>query len=92
MLPAFYQSCNEMISKWDKLVCKDGSCELDVWPFLVTLRSDVISRTTFGSNFELGKRIFQLQTELAALAPCNFSPEYHKKQRNCNESRKSCKR
>ncbi|KAH7543949.1 hypothetical protein ACOSQ2_031463 [Xanthoceras sorbifolium] len=67
MLPAFYQSCNEMISKWDKLMCKDGSCELDVWPFLVTLTSDVISRTAFGSNFEQGKRIFQLQTELAAL-------------------------
>ncbi|KAL5736672.1 hypothetical protein ACOSQ2_031460 [Xanthoceras sorbifolium] len=71
-----YINCNEMISKWDKLVCKDGSCELDVWPFLVTLRSDVISRTTFGSNFELGKRIFQLQTELAALAPCKLYSQF----------------
>ncbi|KAH7543953.1 hypothetical protein JRO89_XS15G0071000 [Xanthoceras sorbifolium] len=47
MLPVFYQNCNEMISKWDKLMCKDGSCELDAWPFLVILTSDVISRTAF---------------------------------------------
>ncbi|KAK0602193.1 hypothetical protein LWI29_031242 [Acer saccharum] len=71
MLPAFYHSCNDMITKWDqKLIMSSSSsssCELDVWPYLVSLTSDVISRTAFGSNFEQGKRIFQLQTELAAL-------------------------
>ena len=69
MLPAFYQSCTEIISKWEKLMIGDqGSCELDVWPYLVKLTSDVISRTAFGSNYEEGIRIFQLQTELADLA------------------------
>ncbi|KAK0599808.1 hypothetical protein LWI29_008809 [Acer saccharum] len=69
MLPAFYHSCNDMITKWDQklIMSSSSSCELDVWPYLVSLTSDVISRTAFGSNFEQGKRIFQLQTELAAL-------------------------
>ncbi|KAK1583570.1 hypothetical protein Q3G72_025111 [Acer saccharum] len=62
-------SCNDMITKWDQklIMSSSSSCELDVWPYLVSLTSDVISRTAFGSNFEQGKRIFQLQTELAAL-------------------------
>ncbi|KAH9779515.1 cytochrome P450 72A15 [Citrus sinensis] len=68
MLPAFNQSCSEIISKWENLMSTEGSCELDVWPYIVNLTSDVISRTAFGSNYEEGIRIFQLQTELADLA------------------------
>lgn len=64
MLPGFYQVCSEMISKWEKLVSVEGSCELDVWPYLVNLTGDVISKTAFGSNFEEGRKIFQLLTEL----------------------------
>jgi len=71
MVPAFHESCSEMISKWKELVVrsKDGrSCELDVWPFLQNMTADVISRTAFGSSYEQGRRIFQLQIELAQLA------------------------
>lgn len=67
MLPAFYESCNEMINIWKNLVSVEGFCEVDVWPYLVNLTGDVISRTAFGSNYEQGKKIFQLQTELADL-------------------------
>ncbi|GAV60863.1 p450 domain-containing protein [Cephalotus follicularis] len=65
MLPAFYQSCGEMISKWEMLASESGCSELDVWPYLMTLTSDAISRTAFGSSYEEGRRIFQLLRELA---------------------------
>ncbi|KAA8533429.1 hypothetical protein F0562_031137 [Nyssa sinensis] len=65
ILPAFYLSCSEMMSKWEKTVTTEGSCELDVWPYLETMSSDVISRTAFGSSYEEGRRIFKLQKEQA---------------------------
>ncbi|PIA31400.1 hypothetical protein AQUCO_04900003v1 [Aquilegia coerulea] len=64
MLPAFHTSCHEMVEKWQKLVANE-SCELDVWPELQNLAADVISRTAFSSSFEEGRRIFQLQSEMA---------------------------
>jgi cytochrome P450 len=67
MLPIFHKSCDDLISKWERMLASDGSCEMDVWPFLQNLASDVISRAAFGSSYEEGKRIFQLQTEQAKL-------------------------
>ncbi|KAI3502070.1 hypothetical protein L1887_30101 [Cichorium endivia] len=66
MLPAFYISCSEMINKLEKLT-KEESCEVDVYPHLQTLTSDVISRTAFGSSYEEGRKIFELQKEQAVL-------------------------
>jgi hypothetical protein len=67
MLPTFRQSCSDMISKWESMVCEEGSIELDVWPHLQNLSSDMISRTTFGSSYEEGRNIFELQRELVEL-------------------------
>ncbi|KAM7503123.1 hypothetical protein LguiB_002027 [Lonicera macranthoides] len=68
MLPAFYSSCSEMMSKWEKMVSVNGSSELDVWPYLETLTSYIISRMAFDSSYEEGRRIFQLQEEQIKLA------------------------
>lgn len=67
MAPAIHLSCSEMMDKWQKLLALEHSCELDVFPFLHTLTSDIISRTAFGSSYEEGKRIFELQKELITL-------------------------
>ncbi|KAF2286350.1 hypothetical protein GH714_014962 [Hevea brasiliensis] len=67
MLPVFYQCCNEMIEKWEKLITTKESCELDVCSYLQNLSRDCISRAAFGSNHEQGKRIFQLLKELSIL-------------------------
>jgi hypothetical protein len=63
MLPAFHDSCAEIINKWKMLVDETGSAELDVWPDLAKLSADVISRAAFGSNYEEGQMIFELIIE-----------------------------
>eukprot|EP00262_Sarcandra_glabra_P005670 TRINITY_DN1742_c0_g1_i2.p1 TRINITY_DN1742_c0_g1~~TRINITY_DN1742_c0_g1_i2.p1 ORF type:complete len:530 (-),score=76.33 TRINITY_DN1742_c0_g1_i2:25-1614(-) len=67
MLPAFSTSCSELINRWENFIGPDRSFELDVWPEFQNFSGDVISRTAFGSNFEEGRRIFQLQTEQVEL-------------------------
>ncbi|KAM3301987.1 hypothetical protein P3S67_016489 [Capsicum chacoense] len=66
MLPTFYRSCSEMISKWEEVVPVETSFELDVWPDLQKMTSQVISRTAFGSSYEEGRIVFELQQEQAA--------------------------
>ncbi|KAI3743820.1 hypothetical protein L1987_56887 [Smallanthus sonchifolius] len=67
MVPAFYTCCAEMINKLEDMLRKESSCELDMWPYLQTFSGDVISRTAFGSSFEEGKIMFELQREQAEL-------------------------
>ncbi|KAI7739140.1 hypothetical protein M8C21_032722, partial [Ambrosia artemisiifolia] len=33
MEPAFYETCSEMMDKWEELMAGKSSCEVDVWPF-----------------------------------------------------------
>ncbi|KAJ3685165.1 hypothetical protein LUZ61_014329 [Rhynchospora tenuis] len=65
MLPAFSTCCDELVDRWNKSVGPNGSFEMDVWPEMQNLTGDVISRAAFGSSYEEGRRIFQLQSEQA---------------------------
>ncbi|URD74836.1 Secologanin synthase [Musa troglodytarum] len=67
MLPAFCACCSDLMSRWENLVGSEACYELDVWPELQSFTGDVISRTAFGSSYEEGRRIFQLQAEQAEL-------------------------
>ncbi|KAJ4752868.1 Cytochrome P450 [Rhynchospora pubera] len=65
MLPAFSTCCDELVERWKNSVGPDGSFELDVWPELQNFAGDVISRAAFGSSYQEGRYIFQLQAEQA---------------------------
>ncbi|OEL17309.1 Cytochrome P450 72A15 [Dichanthelium oligosanthes] len=65
MLPVFSTCCVEMITRWENLMSSEGSSEIDVWPEFQNLTGDAISRTAFGSSYQEGRRIFQMQGELA---------------------------
>ncbi|MCD7446202.1 hypothetical protein HAX54_045259 [Datura stramonium] len=67
--PAFHfeklKSCSEMLSQWEEIVPKETSLKLDVWPHFQLMTGEVISRTPFGSSYEEGKIVFELQKEQA---------------------------
>ncbi|XP_021845119.1 cytochrome P450 72A552-like isoform X1 [Spinacia oleracea] len=63
MIPAFETCVTDTLNKWEKLVSKTGSSEVDVWPHFTTLTGDGIARAAFGSSFEDGRRIFDLLKE-----------------------------
>ncbi|XP_070670362.1 cytochrome P450 CYP72A616-like isoform X2 [Malus domestica] len=67
MVPAFVTCCFGLINRWESLVGHEGRCELDVAPEFQNLAGDVIARTAFGSNYEEGKKIFELQKKQAIL-------------------------
>ena len=77
MVPAFYHCCSEVVAKWDHLVLDKGlSCEVDVWPWLVSMTADVISHAAFGSTYREGQRIFELQGELSGLIAQELKKPY----------------
>lgn len=76
MMPAFSTSCHDLIERWKNLVGPQGTYELDVMPEFQNLTGDVISRTAFGSSYEEGRRVFELQKEQIVLVMEDFRNFY----------------
>ena len=65
MLPVFSTCCEEMVARWENSMSTEGLSEIDTCPEFQNFTGDVIARTSFGSNYQEGKKIFELQGELA---------------------------
>ncbi|KAL0342068.1 UNVERIFIED_CONTAM: cytochrome [Sesamum calycinum] len=63
MIPMMGKSMEEAVWKWSEEMSNAGKVEIEVSDWFENLVEDVITRATFGSSYEDGKAIFQLQSQ-----------------------------
>ncbi|KAK1416214.1 hypothetical protein QVD17_32003 [Tagetes erecta] len=69
IVPATIESVEVMLKRWNDV----GTKEKEVYKEFKTMTSEVISRIVFGSSYEQGKQIFEMQGALSLLAAKNMS-------------------
>ncbi|XP_055831050.1 cytochrome P450 734A1-like [Solanum dulcamara] len=72
MIPMMGKSMKDMLNKWSSKMSNDGKVEIEVSEWFLRLSEDVITHTVFGSSYEDGKTIFELQTQQLAYATKAF--------------------
>ncbi|XP_054814378.1 11-oxo-beta-amyrin 30-oxidase-like [Prosopis cineraria] len=67
-----------MIREWEKMLSlsDDGTWEVDVWPWFMSMSRDVISRAAVGRSYKEGRQIFQLLSEQTELVMYHLDRYY----------------
>ncbi|KAK4361950.1 hypothetical protein RND71_017191 [Anisodus tanguticus] len=63
MIPMMGKSMTDMLDKWSKMSNTSGKVEIEVSEMFSTLAEDVITRIVFGSSYQDGRAIFELQAQ-----------------------------
>lgn len=71
MIPIMGNSVAHMLDKW-ALMSNSGKVELEVSEWFQNLTEEVITRTIFGSSYDVGKKIYQLQAKQIIFAAESF--------------------
>lgn len=71
MIPLIGKSVLEMVEKWSVMTDTD-EVEIEVSDWYQSLTEDVITRTAFGSSYDDGKSVFQLQAQQMVFAADAF--------------------
>ncbi|CAI9116705.1 OLC1v1017931C2 [Oldenlandia corymbosa var. corymbosa] len=66
-IPEVVDSAQKVLKKWEDETRERYEIEVDVLKEFHFLSAEILSKTAFGSNFEEGKHIFELQDQQAAL-------------------------
>jgi cytokinin trans-hydroxylase len=65
MVVTMEKSASSMVDEWEKKVRDGGgNVELEVGDYMTHVTADIIARTTFGSNYEKGKKMFDKQVTI----------------------------
>ncbi|KAL3537465.1 hypothetical protein ACH5RR_000831 [Cinchona calisaya] len=67
VLPAFAHCYEKELDKWEQIISREGSHEVDVFQAFDVSTSDVISQVAFGSTYDEARKIFLLIKELVKL-------------------------
>lgn len=63
MIPTMAKSIEESVMEWSEEMSNAGKVEIEVSDWFQKLVEDVITRATFGSSYQEGRAIFELQSQ-----------------------------